>query len=170
MRPGVAAVKTLVDAIDFNAGPDGVAVPGVDDDVRGARRADGTGHGDAEIELIPGLAAIARSKGVGPRADEQGIGIGRIDRYRPDLRVGLQGVDLLPGLARVIAAKEPDIRARQHAARVVGIDRQRPDVALRGNGIPYAVPCFPAIRTTRQAPAYGADTQREILRHHVSPL
>ena len=133
VEPGVPAVEALVHTVNLDAGPDGAAVAGVNDDVGGAGRADGTVHVDAHVQLVPGLAAVARAEALGPGASEDGVWVGRVNGDRPDLEVAGGRVDAIPAQAVVVAAEQAEaVGAGQDAVRVAGVGGEGANIALGG--------------------------------------
>jgi hypothetical protein len=59
MTPGVAAIETLVDAIDLDARPNGAVVPRVDNHVGGPRDAHWARYGHSQRQGVPRLASVA---------------------------------------------------------------------------------------------------------------
>src|SRR5262249_27556063 len=145
LRPRLAAVGAVPDAVYLEPDPHVAVVGGIDGDSRRAGDADVRAvRGDVDGELLPGLACIrgpidARLAGRA-RPCKHHARIDGIDGDAPNHRPSHRRVEQAPLPARVVALVEAHVRARVDHAGPPRVREQRADNAVGVHALAHAGP------------------------------
>src|SRR5208337_4847392 len=120
MFPRLAVVATAIDAVDFDAHPDGTLVTRIDQDVGDLWRAREASLSHRHRQSMPALAAIVGAIDSGLLGTcEHRVGIGGMEGRRPDLFALHRRVDPVPTRTIVFASIKPRFGAGEEVMRIV---------------------------------------------------